>query len=94
MPVTEPRGWPDGFAPRNMTDLSPSVWVSGDIWLGDHSYSWLNADEFAEAIKRAEECTAGAYGGKRSSEYYGALAFMREMEKHHSEVALVFGFDN
>lgn len=97
-PIASPRGLPSGFVTSSEpNDPEPYVWVSGKVWLGDHSYSWVNAEEFAEAIRRAETHVwpSGETGGLRDAEYLATLAFMRTLEERGcQDVALVFGFDN
>jgi hypothetical protein len=87
-PVAPPRGLPDYCKPNDECYVQgPSY---GDFWIGDHSYSWLTPDEFAEALKRAE----GPEPYKRDPIYYAVLALMRSLAEQGQRTTLVFGFDN
>ncbi len=85
-PVAEPRGLP---AYARLEGDGDSIYLNGDVWIGDHSYSWLTVDEFAEALKR---CTGDPVN--RDVQYEAALAFMRVLQGAGQEPTIVFGFDN
>jgi hypothetical protein len=59
---------------------------------GDHSHSWLDTEEFAEAISRTRQ--------RRSvpipigAEYEATLAYMLALEKAGQPARIVFSFDN
>ena len=86
-PVAEPRGLPDWFPKPEDGEVD----IAGiyKFWIGDHSFSWLTTDEFAEAIRRAD---AGL--GRRDAEYYAVLEFMRRLDADGRPAIIVFGFDN
>jgi hypothetical protein len=63
-PISRPRGLPEDFEHRNEThattaDVIESSWLAKyrkpdepyEVWLGDHSHSWLTADEILAAPK-------------------------------------------
>ncbi len=74
VPVSSPRGLP----PR--MDADTREWVEEDCV--DHSHSWLTADEFDEALRRADA---------EHPEYMAVLAMMRALGP---TARIVFGFDN
>lgn len=75
-PVAEPRGLPDGSAYSYPFDTAMYEF---------HHQSWLTADEFAEAMKRATTENHSAIA---------LLAYMRAFEGLGRKVRLVFCFDN
>lgn len=82
------RGITPGQAVGLPTDLAPET-RDGD--LGDHSYSWLPADEFVARVR--EVCgtdeTTGRWGPS-----WPTIATMIEMLASEAEVRCVFGFDS
>lgn len=47
-PIAEPRGWPDDFDLKSVRGRIPGVdWdeEEEELWLGDHSFSWLTLEE-------------------------------------------------
>ena len=63
-PISEPRGLPDdfdvygGMHPINSIEFVPEEdreWYEDrlEVWMGDHSYSWLTADEMLEWYENA-----------------------------------------
>ena len=83
-PVAEPRGLPP-YVKVKSDGMISTFFGNDDTWIGDHSYSWLTTDEFAEAIKRA---------GGVDAEYEAALAAMRALDARGRNAQIVFGFDN
>lgn len=66
----------------------------------NHTHSWLTAEEFADALARAEaaahqEVDWEGFTFRRSSvEYYAALAAMQAIEAEGVPARIVFWFDN
>jgi len=92
IPVAEPRGLPTWLNANVDSDGEPSVWVSGYVGFGDHSYSWLTTDEFAEAIRRAD--ASRPESPPCNVTYHAVLAAMRSLDAAGHPATLVFGFDN
>jgi hypothetical protein len=91
-PVSLPRGLPN-YVLRLTDDPERIDGVNyHGKWIGDHSFSWLTTDEFAEAIKRAESSPRCPMGVPQ--EYHAILAAMRGYEDRDHAAYLVFGFDN
>ena len=55
-PIAQPRGFPEDF---EVADNDPSEHCGE--WMGDHTYSWLNADEILEWYKTPHLTTAAGY---------------------------------
>jgi hypothetical protein len=75
---------------RGIPEDSDWNWQS-DGYLGDHSFSWLTADELEAARDQVEkQCRADGYDGPVLTQVKAIIAAMREL----GEARLVFGFDN
>lgn len=92
-PICEPRGYPPDFvvqddmhpcsirvAPK-WRRLSIKDWDTAAIWMGEHSHSWLTADEILSA---EPQYAAFAYFTDE----------VRRLKDEFGEVRMVFGFDS
>lgn len=89
-PVVQPRGIPDwwGRLTEYLYFMEPKMGWD----LGDHSYTWLTADELEQALVLAEKQTGWA-----RHYWHGVLALMRGIALENEgeyDVFLVLGFDN
>lgn len=83
VPISEPRGIPDGFDVYAYEDAT-------DSWFGDHSFSWLSLDEITSVdFDRTE---AGHLSLRRllGEEFFIDLALLNDLKAER----IVLGFDN
>lgn len=99
-PVAEPRGFPADFALVE-GDTHPTTleaycdrrkeWLDEDergnptYWMGDHTYSWLTADEILAAeVPQSQDGDVLRY----------FVDEVKRLKDEHGEVRIVFGFDS
>ena len=88
-PIAEPRGFPKDFdvldGDMHKTDIVPK-WMDterfeGEVWMGDHSYSWLSGEEMLKW-----------YDDKQDLAYF--FEEVANLQNKYVEIRVVFGFDN
>lgn len=89
-PIAEGRGLPEDF---DMVDEStPLYWArGGEVWMGDHSHTWMTTKEILEWDGWDFEPEPGESLRDACQTF---LAFIRYIDLKDDEVRIVIGFDN
>lgn len=92
---SEPRGLPWGKGPAELT--CPCC-HEGDVWLGDHSYSFFTLAELKKLAHETPESKWAGFTIKPEIQLKGILGTLELLREQHdvldSEIRFVFGFDN
>jgi hypothetical protein len=99
-PIAEPRGWPDDLSDEVRAILhaaetaeTEDALPEGEIWPGDHSFSWLTLRELLEydwQCRTSWEDTYAECAGQFYTKVIPALQTLGDPD----DVRIVFGFDS
>lgn len=91
-PISEPRGLPNDFKPGKRMDehVLELEGSTVNIWMGDHSHSWLTLDE----IEQWPGWDQNDLRARVGEQWWAWLRWIRLKYGELADVRLVFGFDN
>lgn len=92
VPIDEPRGFPEGFEVDG--DVHNVSYSDREVWMGDHSYSWLSIDELVNWDGWDQLITRGDTLRDRAWLFLKWLDWADTKTKGNKERRIVFGFDS